>query len=323
MTTQTQALGPHLDPHDQHVSNRDVPLGTPTVPAFPIQPTVFKNQIILLAQLSPENPNEILDRYFKFDGKIYRRNASGIVRLHERFIPAPSTIVSPDLVEAGSTFSIGDRVFSVANWGGLFKFGDAEPVEVFDNEAVALASVGISMSPPHLQDLQGNLAPATPTENGVLDPGIGQAAPELPSPGTTPFLSPASSDSSTSQSSLGSGVPDESSSLFIDICPGSVAPSPAASDPLSPPTTSPSDEQALKIKSEIDAYVDSLKVGRKRRGPGPSLFQLRCLWCDKFNPKRRPAELKVSGGAAMPEAINLIAIHSNTCTAITIWLVSR
>ncbi|KAG9100725.1 hypothetical protein FRC06_003826 [Ceratobasidium sp. 370] len=148
------SFGRCLYPHDQRIFNRDGPNGAPIVPALPIQPA-FNNQIIPLAQPGPG-----------VDGKIYRRDANGIVQLHKRFIPTSSTFVSPNLVVPGSIFSIGNLVFCVNELGGLFKADDGvEPVEVFDDEDTAWKSLGISMAP---TDAPSPSVPATPSQSGVL-----------------------------------------------------------------------------------------------------------------------------------------------------------
>ncbi|KAG9121822.1 hypothetical protein FRC07_002058, partial [Ceratobasidium sp. 392] len=143
-----------------------------------------------------------------------------------------------------------------------------------------------SLSPPE------PLAFSSPTSSGYIS-----ASPP-------PFLSPASSDSSTA-SDASNGYPP----LFPNLGKGIVlpAPSPLLGSAPDGEALEPKDsndeglkdmdkerprtkEESLTLKAKIDRFVDSLVVRRKRRGSGPSLVKLKCAWCDKQD--RRPSELK-------------------------------
>ncbi|KAG8719140.1 hypothetical protein FRC08_003552 [Ceratobasidium sp. 394] len=287
------SLGRPLAPYDQLVDNRDVSHSTPFIPALPAQPAELKNQIIPLAQLFPEHQLAqystitALDRYFKFAGKIYRRDAMGFVQLHEAFIVTPSTIVSPASVVPGSVFSIGDLTFHVDVSGGLFKFGDSvEIVEVFDNEAAAWASLGISMAAiAYWSHPQGPLSPplpATPSSSGAPGCGLDQTVytPETLSPDSPPALSPASSNSSGYDSSLGLDLSPEHAPLLVDPSLGRPPPQLAVPGPPTRVMAKLSEAETRK-KHEIDVSVDaSVKRGEQHV----------CCLCQKV--ERRPSELK-------------------------------
>ncbi|KAG9126116.1 hypothetical protein FRC07_004822, partial [Ceratobasidium sp. 392] len=148
----------------------------------------------------------------------------------------------------------------------------------------------------------GILSPVPPADPTTLCSGFDQTlgfVPTLPpvepwsfpSPNSSgylsasplPDLSPASSDSSFT-----SNVSIEYPSLFLAPAYSTLVSAPASSFPVPADTGRPkSKEEELKLKAEIDAYVDSLGHRRNHRGPGK---KYPCPWCGGGG--KKPHELK-------------------------------
>ncbi|KAG9100724.1 hypothetical protein FRC06_003825 [Ceratobasidium sp. 370] len=295
----------YLDLSDLLAHIDSLPTGALAASALPTWPPPPDNQLFCLDQQSSEVVTTAVrggsDRYFNVAGNTYRCGADGNVRLHQWTALDSFPTVPPYPVQPGSIFSIGLLPFFVDNSGRLYSVVDRadplEPKQVFDNDDAAWDDLGFGAGYTHLPDfsrLPDSCSPATSLDDSILNFDFGQApvhVPDVSSPGSPPALSPASSDSNASDSSFGSNARYEPPSLFGGNWPQSAAQKPANSNPPPPPTLS-LDEGALKIVAEIDAYVDSLVVKRKRRGTGSSLVKLECPRCDKFKSNRRPTELK-------------------------------
>ncbi|KAG8719144.1 hypothetical protein FRC08_003556 [Ceratobasidium sp. 394] len=292
------SLGCHSDLNDPLAAAHGLPAGALTAPTLPVWPPPSDNQLLCLDKQPPEDVTNIAlngpDRYFNVAGNTYRCGADGNIRLHLGIIPDSFTVPSYPITP-GSTFLIGLLPFWVDGSGRLYSVVDRinplEPKQVFDNDDAAWSDLISSASPTDSFDLSSLFDAYTLAMShgdGILNFGSGDV-PDVPSPGSLPNLSPALSDA-RSDSSFGSNGPYEP--LFAGAWSQSVAPSPAPSAPLSLPTTLSLTEDELKKVAEINAYVDSLVARRKRRGTGRSLVKLKCLWCDKFKPDRRPTELK-------------------------------
>ncbi|KAG8739023.1 hypothetical protein FRC10_006251 [Ceratobasidium sp. 414] len=188
------------------------------------------------------------------------------------------------------------------DWGGPYPAVDCVHPPTPDDYAALWAYLDLPPSPPHSPDppdLPDSIALATSPGAGIVNSGFDQAVcvpdlllPPPPPPDSPPALSPASSDSSGSESSSGD---EEAFAYPLFPSPSSESPAPVPASPHLPLVPSPptSREEALEIKAEIDAYVDSLAILRKHRGSGPSLVKLKCPWCKKTD--RRPSELKCQG----------------------------
>ncbi|KAG9100312.1 hypothetical protein FS749_015721 [Ceratobasidium sp. UAMH 11750] len=290
------SLGCHSDLNDALAAVDSLLTGAltaPTAPTLPAWPP-----LLCLDKQPPEDVTNTArsgpDRYFNVAGNTYRCGADGSIHLHLKITPDSLTVPSYPITP-GSAFLIGLLPFLVDDSGRLYSVIDhinpPEPKQVFDNDDAAWMDLVSSAGPTDSFDLSSLFdacSPATSHEDGILNFSSGYV-PDVPSPGSIPTLSPALSDS-RSDSSFGSNGPYEP--LFAGAGSQSVAPSPVPTAPPSLPATLSLNEDELKKVAEINEYVDSLVVKRKRRGSGPSLVKLECLWCDKFKPNRRPTELK-------------------------------
>ncbi|KAG8719141.1 hypothetical protein FRC08_003553 [Ceratobasidium sp. 394] len=293
------SLGCHRDLDDSFAWTLSVPHGAPSASTLFTWPPPINNQLLWLDKQYPEviaNAADSLDRPFSVVGNTSLFGADEAVFPHLELAPDSLAAISLIPTPSGSTFQARPPSF-VDDWGGPYPAIELvdllELKQSLNHHEATWAYSAIPASSPYAPDPPDSLdsaAPVTPPETSILNPRSDQAVcvPEVPPPppDSPPALSPALTDSSGAESSSGDEMLSEPP-LFLGPRPANGAPVPAASN--LPPALLP-DGDGLKLKAEIDPFVDSLAMLRQHRGSGPSLVKLKCPWCDKSS--RRPSELK-------------------------------
>ncbi|QRV92150.1 hypothetical protein RhiJN_20168 [Ceratobasidium sp. AG-Ba] len=276
---------PNSSLHGCHLS---VSCDTPADMAIPPPVSEINNQLIPLGQLiSPDSGFEGhygTDRYFVVPPHVYCRGGGGLVHVLDAEPSQPAVLVSPDRVYPGSFFSVGDQIFSVDVLGELYLTGPAfnqlGPVQVHYDADSARASLQSYM---HANNMTNPsrvypLPSAEPIESGIRAPHMNQQVSEEEPPplDSVPALSPASSDSSTTETA---SEPDIfwNSPLFINSGTGTPL------DRLNYPPLSAEDEEVAK--AVIDEFVDSTAKGWKQG------VERTCVKCS--SKVRRPSEYKL------------------------------
>ncbi|KAG9126115.1 hypothetical protein FRC07_004821 [Ceratobasidium sp. 392] len=231
-------------------------------------------------------------------------SAGGTIWLHISPAPGPWTATPLEPVQRDSIFFIGLLAHYVDELGRLYSLcdnaGQLKPKRVFDSDIAAwedLASLGDSVQLPESPSLLDSGASLAALNADIVSAGFVQvyssvSASPPPSPllsllaGST--LSESEGSETNSRSNIYHHYPSLFSSNLSDVAATLTSPNPALA------TSSVSlNEEELKIKSEIDAYIAKLMAQRKHRGHGRSLVKLKCPWCDR-KPERRPLDLRVS-----------------------------
>ncbi|KAG9121651.1 hypothetical protein FRC07_002316, partial [Ceratobasidium sp. 392] len=260
----------------------------------------FNNLLLDLDSQSPEVVQSSR-RYFNVAGNTYGCSAGGTIWLHVSLTPSPFTAVPLEPVQRGSMFFIGLLAHYVDELGRLYSLCDnarlLEPKRVFDSDIAAwqdLVAPGDSGQLTGSSDLLDSAASLAALEAGINNEGLtwvssllSASPPPIP---LLPLLAPALSEPGGSETSSESNMYHHYPSLFSSDLSDATATLTTPDSALSTPSIS-LDEEELKIKSEIDAYVAKLRAQRKHRGHGRSLVKLKCPWCDR-RPERRPLDLR-------------------------------
>ncbi|KAG9121649.1 hypothetical protein FRC07_002314, partial [Ceratobasidium sp. 392] len=202
-----------------------------------------------------------------------------------------------------------------------------EPKQVFDSDDAAWASLIVNGLETWLNssNLPGPVTPTAIHEASILHPGLDQTAndapvvpllgplshyslsssepilapnrprsgprtPFSPPPDSLPTLSPASSDSSGSESSFATDAFYDYPALFSNLSLRYGLPTPTAAPNTLAPEIPSLSKHALWTKADIDRYIDWLIQQRKLRASGRSPVELRCPRCNHQG--RRPCEFK-------------------------------